>query len=96
MPTVTADPPEPTDPGEHVTFRMFASARAAAGAAEVHVRPGATTDVVASLAADLPPRFADVLAVSSLVADGRRLDQSCSAPISAGTIIDVLPPFAGG
>ena len=58
-----------------VTFRMFASARAAAGAAEVHVAPGPTAEVVTTLAASLPPRFADVMAASSLVADGHRLDR---------------------
>ena len=55
---------------------MFASARVAAGASEVHVAPGPTAEVVTALAAALPPRFADVMAVSSLVADGRRLDHA--------------------
>lgn len=79
-----------------VTFRMFAAARAAAGTAEVHVAPGPTAQVVASLAAGLPPRFADVLAASSLLADGVRLDHSSTAAIPAGATVDVLPPFAGG
>jgi len=90
-------PRPPVGPGpEAVTFRMFASARAAAGASVVQVAPGPTVDVVSALAAGLPPRFADVMAASSLVADGHRLDQSSSAPITAGTVVDVLPPFAGG
>ena len=75
---------------------MFASARAAAGAAEVHMAPGPTAEVLAALAAGLPPRFADVLAVSSLVADGRRLDHTSLDADPGGTIVDVLPPFAGG
>jgi molybdopterin converting factor small subunit len=79
-----------------VTFRMFAAARAASGSSEVDVAPGPTREVVASLAAGLPPRFADVLSVSSLVADGHRLDPSSPALIHGGTVIDVLPPFAGG
>ena len=87
--------PEGPGPGA-VTFRMFASARAAAGAAEVHVAPGPTSEVVTALAAGLPPRFADVLAVSSLLADACRLDHASPAPIAGGTIVDVLPPFAGG
>ena len=94
----TRDSPRAADgtgPGA-VTFRMFASARAAAGAAEVHVAPGPTAEVVTTLAASLPPGFADVMAASSLVADGHRLDHSSSEPIVAGTIVDVLPPFAGG
>jgi molybdopterin synthase sulfur carrier subunit len=87
----------PGGPGpEAVTFRMFAAARAAAGTAQVHVAPGPTAQVVAALVAGLPPRFADVLASSSLLADGVRLDHSSPAPIPAGTTVDVLPPFAGG
>ena len=87
--------PRPPGPGT-VTFRMFASARVAAGATEVHMPPGPTAEVLAALAAGLPPRFADVMAASSLVADGHRLDHTCSTPILGGTIVDVLPPFAGG
>jgi molybdopterin converting factor small subunit len=79
-----------------VTFRMFAAARAASGSRQVDVPPGPTCEVVASLTAALPPRFADVLSVSSLVADGNRLDPSSPAPIHGGTVVDVLPPFAGG
>ena len=37
---------------------------------------GPTVEVVTALAAALPPRFADVMAASSLVADGHRLDHS--------------------
>ena len=92
--TLATDPDGPR-PGA-VTFRMFASARTAAGTAEVHVAPGPTAQVIAALAAALPPRFADVLAASSLLADGVRLDHSSPAAIPAGTTVDVLPPFAGG
>ena len=87
-------PPGP-GPGA-VTFRMFASARAAAGTAEVHVAPGPANHVVAALATGLPPRFADVLASSSLLADGVRLDPISMAMIPGGTTVEVLPPFAGG
>ena len=96
--------PVPADPSsghrgpgrDVVTFRMFAAARSAAGTHEVQVEPGPTPAVMASLTAHLPPRFAEVLAASSLVADGFRLDPSSSAPIIGGTTVDVLPPFAGG
>ena len=90
-------PPDRTGPPQAVTFRMFASARAAAAAPpEVHLAPGPTTEVVAALAAGLPPRFADVLASSSLLADGVRLDHTSTTLIPGGTTVDVLPPFAGG
>lgn len=93
----TAGPAGATGPSDGtVTFRMFGSARAAAGAGEVHAAPGPMAEVLVDLAASLPPRFVDVLAVSSLVADGFRLDRASSAPIAGGTVVDVLPPFAGG
>jgi molybdopterin converting factor small subunit len=81
---------------EAVTFRLFASARAAAGTAEVHIAPGPTHQVVAALAAALPPRFTDVLASSSLLTDGVRLDHTSTTLVPGGTTVDVLPPFAGG
>jgi len=79
-----------------VTFRLFAAARAAAGTGEVHVPPGPVSEVVADLLAALPDRFAEVLAVSSLVADGHRLDRTAPTPLDAGAVVDILPPFAGG
>ena len=89
--------PDVADPSAGtVTFRMFGSARAAAGAGEVHAAPGPMAEVLAYLTGSLPPRFADVLTVSSLVADGFRLDRESSEPIAGGTVVDVLPPFAGG
>ena len=94
MPATSADLPIGSDTA--VTFRMFASARAAAGTPEVQVAPGPTAAVIAALAAATPAPFADVLAVSSLVADGTRLDRSSQAPLAGGVIVDVLPPFAGG
>ncbi len=79
-----------------VTFRLFGSARATAGTGEVQVASGPVAEVVAVLTGGLPARFSDVLAVSSLVADGHRLDRGSSTPVAAGTVVDVLPPFAGG
>jgi sulfur-carrier protein len=75
---------------------MYASARESAGTAQVAVQSGPTPAVLATLAAGLPARFGAVLAVSSLVCDGRRLDPSSAEPIPATAVIDVLPPFAGG
>ena len=79
-----------------VTFRLFAAARAAAGAAEVVVPSGPADQVVAALLADHPSRLADVVAISSLVVDGARIDAHSTEPLAAGSVVDVLPPFAGG
>ena len=79
-----------------VTFRLFAAARAAAGSSQVEVPAGPVAEVLRALADGLPPRFAEVLSVSSLMAEGVRLDPSSESPLAAGAVVDVLPPFAGG
>ncbi|MCU0284578.1 MAG: hypothetical protein MUD13_11905 [Candidatus Nanopelagicales bacterium] len=79
-----------------VTFRLFAAARAAAGRAEVQVPAGPVAAAVAALLAEAPDRLADVVAISSLVSDGRRLDPASGDQLPAGATVDVLPPFAGG
>jgi molybdopterin converting factor small subunit len=40
------------------------------------------------------PELAAVMAVASLLVDGRQHDPD--APLRAGASVDVLPPFAGG
>ena len=79
-----------------VTVRLFAAARAAAGTGELRLPPAPVDELVAGLLATLPERFGPVLAISSLVSDGTRLDRRSQAPVGAGAVIDVLPPFAGG
>jgi molybdopterin converting factor small subunit len=79
-----------------VTFRLFAAARAAAGRAEVQVPAGPIADTVAALLAQGPPRLGEVVSISSLVCDGRRLDPGSTEPLPDGAVVDVLPPFAGG
>ena len=79
-----------------VTFRLFASARAAAGASEALAPPGPTRTVLAGLVAVLPPSFGAVLRSSALISDGRRLDPASESPLRPGATVDVLPPFAGG
>jgi molybdopterin converting factor small subunit len=83
-----------------VTLRYWAAARAAAGRAEEEV--DATTlaealDAARSAHVD-NPRFAQVLAVSSLLLVdqpvGSRDPQTVQ--VADGDVIEVLPPFAGG
>jgi molybdopterin synthase sulfur carrier subunit len=92
---MTAPRATAADPGV-VTFRLFASARAAAGTSEALAPPGPTRTVLAELAAGLPPGFRAVLQASALISDGRRLDPASEAPLRPGATVDVLPPFAGG
>lgn len=79
-----------------VTLRLFAAAREAAGSNLLHVEAGPCNLVLAAAAAGRSERFARVLAVSSLVCDGVRLDQSSTTELAPGCVVDVLPPFAGG
>jgi molybdopterin converting factor small subunit len=85
-----------TEPAIGVTFRLFAAARAAAGRAEVQVAAGPVRSAVAALLEGRPARLAEVLAVCTLLADGRRLDPTGDEPLPPGCVVDVLPPFAGG
>lgn len=75
-----------------VTVRFFAGAREAAGTDRVTIEPGPV--IPALLAMDLGPRFAQVLGVCSVVSDGYRLGPGDEVPDES--VVDVLPPFAGG
>jgi molybdopterin converting factor small subunit len=75
-----------------VTVRFFAAARAAAGVSSAEIPAGPIGEGLSALA--LGPAFDEVLAVSTLLCDGRRLDPA--EQVSAGQTVDVLPPFAGG
>lgn len=79
-----------------VTFQLFAAAREAAGRSAVTRPSGPMAAVIAGLVAELPPRFGDVLAISSLLLDGERVDPASDRVLPADAVIDVLPPFAGG
>lgn len=79
-----------------VTVRLFAAARAAAGTDEVVLPAGELGAVLESLCSDRPPALAQVLSISTLLCDGVRLDPAASTRLPAGSVVDVLPPFAGG
>ncbi|HET7474606.1 MAG TPA: MoaD/ThiS family protein [Dermatophilaceae bacterium] len=76
-----------------VTVRYWASARAAAGVDTDLLPPGTVRDVLA-VAADRRPGLAPILAVCSVLVDGRPAPAAEDVP--AGTTLEVLPPFAGG
>ncbi len=75
-----------------VTVRLFAAAREAAGTEVLVIAAGPVRAQLLELG--LGPRFADVLAASSLISDGYRLEGNDEA--GQGAVVDVLPPFAGG
>ena len=76
------------------TVRYWAGARAAAGAESDVVHDCATVaDAVAAVDA-LHPGLASVTAVSTLLLDGRATHRD--QPLPDGSVLEVLPPFAGG
>jgi len=77
-------------------IRYFAGAAEAAGVDEVEVDVAALTvsGLLARLGQD-NARLAEVLRVSSLLADGVRQDDP-DAVLAGVAQVDVLPPFAGG
>ncbi|TDB78559.1 MoaD/ThiS family protein [Micromonospora sp. KC723] len=79
-----------------VTVRYFAGARAAAGRTEENLPAGRSLDeLVGELGDRHGQRMAAVLAAASFLVDGV-VCHDRQTPLSAGSTIDVLPPFAGG
>jgi molybdopterin converting factor small subunit len=77
-------------------LRAFAAARAALGWAELDTpaAPGARVADLLDAALARTPGAADVVARCSVLVDGVRSDRD--APVAAGAVVDLLPPFAGG
>ena len=81
-----------------VTFNFWAGAKAAAGTAVESVEAGSVQealDVVLTRHDD--GRFTRVIRASSLLVDG--VSASAAAlqrPLEGPTVVEVLPPFAGG
>lgn len=76
-----------------VTVRYWAGARAAAGRDDERLGAQSVHDVVTQLSARTPA-LAAVLALSSLLVDGRVV--RADVQLVDGQVVEVLPPFAGG
>jgi molybdopterin synthase sulfur carrier subunit len=84
-------------PGQTITVRYFAAARAAAGSdsEQLSVRSGATVSELVDRLGDRSQELARVLSRCSYLCDGVAVRDRV-LPLQAGNTIDVLPPFAGG
>lgn len=91
-PPAGATPPRAA---EMVTVRFWAAAREAAGTSEASLPATSCADLVSQLSLR-GDRLARVLAMSSLLVDGRRGSATDRTPLPVGAIVEVLPPFAGG
>lgn len=76
-----------------VTVRYWAGARRAAGLASEVLSANTLTELLAQLEAR--PGLAEVIAASSVLVDEVRPSRE-DVPLAAGTVVDILPPFAGG
>jgi sulfur-carrier protein len=83
-----------------VTIRYWAAAKEAAGVAEEPVEAGTLAEALAAAGAHrtADPRFHEVLARSSFLIDGAPVGTRPHAALTVGdgSVIEVLPPFAGG
>ncbi|RBY96946.1 MoaD/ThiS family protein [Blastococcus sp. TF02-8] len=78
-----------------VTVRYFAGARAAVGV-DTEAREAASLDqLVGQIVADHGERLERVLTACSFLIDGTTT-RDRATPLSPGSVVDVLPPFAGG
>lgn len=76
-----------------VTVRYWAAARAAATVAQEERPPGTVAAILAGAQQD-HPELEPVLAVASVLLDGVAADREETA--APGSLLEVLPPFAGG
>ena len=89
--------PVAASPGPEVTVRFFAAARAAAGtdAESVPLEAGTTLEDIVDELCCRSDELARVLQMCSFLCDGIAVRDRGIA-LSAGQMVDVLPPFAGG
>ena len=89
---------ETSELGQHgaetVLVRYWAGARAAAGVDEERLSGAATVGDLVSRLAAAHPGLEPVLPVCSVLVGGRA--SSGADPVPAGSVVEVLPPFAGG
>ncbi len=74
------------------TIRFWAAARQAAG----HGEEISVVTTIGELRAELSQReqLVKIISMASFLVDGVRADDE--TPITPGSVVDVLPPFAGG
>lgn len=78
--------------------RYWAAAKAAAGTAQDEVPAGTLADALTMARGRHDARFAEVLAGCSFLVDGAPVGSRDHAAVLVGaaSLVDCLPPFAGG
>ena len=78
------------------TVRYWASVRAAAGVDEETASGATLEEVLALVRARHGADFERALSVCSFVVDSDPVGTRDHASVAAGSLVDCLPPFAGG
>jgi molybdopterin converting factor small subunit len=80
------------------TLRFWAGARAAAGTSSEQLDAATLAEALDAARGPRDQRFADVLGVCSFVVDGDPVGarDHASVRLAPDSLVDVLPPFAGG
>jgi molybdopterin converting factor small subunit len=78
-----------------VTVRYFAGARAASGVDAETREAGTLDELVGQIVEAHGERLERVLTACSFLVDGTST-RDRAVPLAPGTVVDVLPPFAGG
>ena len=78
-----------------ITVRYFAGARAAAGVDTEARDAGSLDELVRQIVGDHGEKLERVLTACSFLVDGTSTRDRAST-LSPGSVVDVLPPFAGG
>lgn len=77
-----------------IEIRYFAAARAAAGTSTARINPGTLSSILAQVG-EANPALAHVIAQCSFLVDSV-VATDLDINVNAGSVIDVLPRFAGG
>ena len=77
-----------------VKIRLYASARSAAGFSEIDANPGTLSEILSGLSS-ANPLLQGVLLRCTFLIDGTT-NHDFEIRVVAGSVIDILPPFAGG
>lgn len=79
-----------------VCIRFWAGAREIAGAREESLVAGRLAQVLAAVQQQHGPRMTALLATSVLLLDGVQVARDADIDVPDGSLLEVLPPYAGG
>lgn len=79
-----------------IRVRYWGAAREAAGRAEDGVEATTLRDAVLAVADTYGERFRRIVEMSTIVVDGVRLPPYADPDLRDGSVVEIMPPFAGG